>query len=203
MRAFYLLALAVVGLCPTPVVYTQVQDMPLYVSVAGPTKSPIGWVEFCVRYTPECDTQPSTPRDVTLTEKAQHELTVVNDWVNKSIQQVTDMEHWGVDEQWDYPSDGKGDCEDFALLKRKMLIRAGWPREALLMTVVRDENDDGHAVLTVKTTQGELILDSKRPEIVLWYQTGYRFVKRQSQADQNVWVSLSGNAQTIASTRSH
>jgi len=27
-----------------------------------------------------------------------------------------------------------GDCEDYVLLKRKMLIDAGWPREALLIT---------------------------------------------------------------------
>ncbi len=47
--------------------------------------------------------------------------------------------------------DGYGDCEDYALLKRKMLMQAGWPREALLMTVVRDKKGEGHAVLTVKT----------------------------------------------------
>ena len=76
------------------------------------------------------------------------------------------------------------------LLKRKMLMQAGWPREALLITVVRDKNGDGHAVLTVKTDKGEYILDNQTDDIVLWSDTGYRFVKRQSQSDPNVWVAL-------------
>jgi hypothetical protein len=41
------------------------------------------------------------------------------------------MEHWGVIEQWDYPADGKGDCEDYALFKRKILVDEGFPRQAL------------------------------------------------------------------------
>jgi len=47
---------------------------------------------------------------------------------------VTDLENWGVVERWSHPDDGYGDCEDYALLKRRMLIEAGWPREALLLT---------------------------------------------------------------------
>ncbi|MGD0025174.1 MAG: transglutaminase-like cysteine peptidase, partial [Xanthobacteraceae bacterium] len=85
---------------------------------------------------------------------------------------------------------GYGDCEDYVLLKRRMLMQAGWPREALLITVVRDLHGDGHAILTVKTDKGEFILDNQRDEILLWSDTGYRFVKRQSQSDPNVWVSL-------------
>ncbi len=33
------------------------------------------------------------------------------------------MDHWGVIEKWSYPEDGYGDCEDYALLKRRMLMR--------------------------------------------------------------------------------
>ena len=76
------------------------------------------------------------------------------------------------------------------LLKRKMLIDAGWPREALLITVVRDKKGEGHAVLTVKSNKGEFILDNQNEEIVDWTRTGYRFVKRQSQSDPNRWVAL-------------
>ena len=114
---------------------------------------------------------------------------------------MTDMEHWGVVERWNYPDDGYGDCEDYVLLKRKMLMQAGWPREALLVTVVRDKNGDGHAVLTVKTDKGEYVLDNQIDEIRLWSDTGYRFVKRQSQADPNVWVSL-GDTRPAVSTAS-
>jgi predicted transglutaminase-like cysteine proteinase len=95
-----------------------------------------------------------------------------------------------VAERWDYPSDGRGDCEDYVLLKRRMLMQAGWPRQALLITVVRDKQGDGHAVLTVKTDKGEFILDNQNEEILLWSDTGYQFVKRQSQTDPNLWVAL-------------
>ena len=118
------------------------------------------------------------------------EIERVNKWVNAHIQPVTDMEHWGVVDQWDYPSDGKGDCEDFALLNRKILLEEGFPRQALLMTVVKDADHEGHAILTVKTSGGDFVLDNLSGEIRLWDRTNYRFVKRQSQIDQNVWVQL-------------
>lgn len=70
------------------------------------------------------------------------------------------------------------------------MIENGIPRQALLMTIVRDHQDMGHAILTVKTNMGDLILDNLSDEIVSWNATGYRFVKRQSQEDPNVWVSI-------------
>jgi predicted transglutaminase-like cysteine proteinase len=160
------------------------------ITVGDVTRPPIGWVEFCSEYKGECDTKPSQPRDVVLSQRAWNDLVKVNDWVNETIKPMTDLEHWGVVERWNYPDDGYGDCEDYVLLKRKMLIKAGWPREALLITVVRDKKGDGHAVLTVKTDRGEFVLDNQENEILAWNKTGYRFVKRQSQSDPNVWVSL-------------
>jgi hypothetical protein len=70
----------------------------------------------------------------------------VNKRVNETVKPLSDLEHWGVTERWSYPDDGYGDCEDYGLLKRRMLIQSGWPREALLVTVVHDKNDQGHAV---------------------------------------------------------
>ena len=90
----------------------------------------------------------------------------VNKWVNDTIRPITDMDQWGVVEKWSYPDTGRGDCEDYVLLKRRMLMQAGWPREALLVTVVREHNGDGHAVLTVKTDKGEFILDNQHPDIL-------------------------------------
>ena len=165
-------------------------DRPAYVAVGEPTRAPIGWVEFCAEYKPECATKPSTARDVVLTPKAWADMVKVNAWVNDNIKPVTDLEHWGVVERWNYPDDGQGDCEDYVLLKRRMLMQAGWPREALLITVVRDKKGDGHAVLTVKTNRGEFILDNQETQVLAWNKTGYRFVKRQSQSDPNTWVAL-------------
>jgi predicted transglutaminase-like cysteine proteinase len=165
-------------------------EHPIFMSVSGGIRAPIGWIEFCSEYAPECEIKPLEPRDVVLTAKAWKEMARINRWVNDTIKPITDLEHWGVVERWNYPDDGYGDCEDYVLLKRRMLMQAGWPRQALLVTVVRDKRGDGHAVLTVKTDRGEYVLDNQNEEILLWTETGYRFVKRQSQRDPNVWVSL-------------
>jgi len=174
----------------------------LFVSVGETTKAPIGWVEFCTHRSWECNGAPTAARDVALTGKAWKDLVRINRIVNTRIRPMTDLEHYGVVEKWAYPDDGYGDCEDYVLLKRRMLMEAGWPREALLITVVRDQKGDGHAVLTVKTDQGEFVLDNQNEEIVLWSESGYRFVKRQSQSDPNVWVSIGGPRATTATATS-
>ena len=173
----------------------------IYASVGDTSRAPIGWVEFCADNPNDCRTTTSQPRDIVMTQTAWKDLVRVNRWVNETIKPMTDQEHWGAIERWSYPTDGYGDCEDYVLLKRKMLIEAGWPHEALLITVVRDKKGDGHAVLTVKSDKGEFILDNQNESVLAWQDTGYRFVKRQSQADQNVWVAL-GDARPNVATAS-
>jgi predicted transglutaminase-like cysteine proteinase len=160
------------------------------IPVSTATAMPYGWYDFCRRYPGECETGPLTGQDLTLTAEAWAALERVNRQVNRAIEPMSDMDHWGVIDRWDYPTDGKGDCEDYALLKRKILMDLGYPRQALLMSVVRDLHGEGHAVLDVKTNRGDFILDNQRDEIVAWNATGYRFVKRQSQEDPNRWVGV-------------
>jgi predicted transglutaminase-like cysteine proteinase len=183
-------------------VVSNADERPLFVSIGETAKPPIGWIEFCVEYEPECKTKPTQARDVVLTTQAWKDLERVNLFVNTHVKPMTDMEHWGVVERWNYPDDGYGDCEDYVLQKRRLLMTAGWPREALLITVVRDKRGDGHAILTVKTDKGEFILDNQNDQILLWSDTGYRFVKRQSQSDQNLWVSLGDPRGTPATATS-
>jgi predicted transglutaminase-like cysteine proteinase len=152
----------------------------LFVAVGANSRAPIGWTEFCAQHPLDCDTRTLEARDVVLTSKSWKDLLRINRWVNDNIKPMTDMDHWGVIERWSYPDDGYGDCEDYVLLKRRMLMVAGWPRQALLITVVRDTRGDGHAVLTVKTDKGEFILDNQEERVLLWSETSYRFVKRQS-----------------------
>jgi predicted transglutaminase-like cysteine proteinase len=161
-----------------------------YAAVGEETSVPYGWVDFCKRYESECGDPRAAAVDINLSAKALHDINHVNHWVNTHIQPISDMDHWGVIDRWDYPLDGRGDCEDYALLKRKMLIDMGFPRQGLLITVVKDENQEGHAVLTLKTSKGEFVLDNLNDEMKPWTMTGYRFVKRQSQEDPNIWVML-------------
>jgi predicted transglutaminase-like cysteine proteinase len=166
------------------------EQLPLNMTVGEQVSAPIGWVKFCVEYSPECEMPWTLPRQIILTPKAWQDLVEVNAWVNQSIRPLTDWQHWGVADRWNYPDDGYGDCEDYVLLKRRMLMRAGWPREALLITVVKDGNGEGHAVLTVVTNKGDFVLDNGTPEVKLWSWVGYKFLKRQSQNNPNVWLSL-------------
>jgi predicted transglutaminase-like cysteine proteinase len=175
------------------------QEPLLYAAVGDITRPPIGWVEFCAEHASECKVTPSEPRNVVLTLRLWRDLARINQAVNGNIKPMTDLEHYGVVEKWAYPDDGYGDCEDYVLLKRRMLMEAGWPREALLITVVRETSGDGHAVLTVRTDRGDFVLDNQNEAIVLWSESGYRFVKRQSQSDPNVWVSL-GDPRPSAAT---
>src|SRR5262249_27439623 len=104
-------------------------DRPLFMSVGTAAGAPVGWREFCAQYAPECETPAMTGRDAVLTTQAWNELLRINQWVNDTIKPMTDLEHWGVAERWNYPDDGYGDCEDYVLLKRRMLMQAGWPRQ--------------------------------------------------------------------------
>jgi predicted transglutaminase-like cysteine proteinase len=166
------------------------------------TQPPPGWVDFCARLPSECSGPTTVPGELALSWGAWMDLVRINTWVNDTIKPLTDIKHWGVVDRWSYPDDGYGDCEDYVLLKRRMLIQSDWPREALLVTVVRNEKDEGHAVLTVTTDKGNYILDNENKNILLWSETRYQFVKRQSQVDPNVWVSLSNQQRTIATATS-
>jgi predicted transglutaminase-like cysteine proteinase len=116
---------------------------------------------------------------------------------------VTSLSHPRSGRTWcASTNDGYGDCEDYVLLKRRIFIQSGWPREALLVTVVRDKNEEGHAVLTVITDKGDYVLDNQNEDILIWSETGYRFVKRQSQSDPKVWVSLDDLRPAIATATS-
>src|SRR5260370_5058768 len=120
----------------------------------------MGWVEFCAENGGECQGGASQPRDIVMSQTAWRDLLRVNGWVNENVKPMTDMDHWGVIEKGSLPTDGYGDCEDYVLMKRKSLGDAGWPREALLITVGRDKKGRGHAVLTGNTDSGELSLDN-------------------------------------------
>jgi predicted transglutaminase-like cysteine proteinase len=165
-----------------------------YAEVGSRTSVPYGWVDFCSRYSGECDVEPLEPADVDLTPAALKDIERVDRQVNGAVTPETDMDHWGVVDRWDYPTDGKGDCEDYALLKRKILIGEGYPRQALLITVVKDLEGEGHAILTVKTNRGEFVLDNLNDKVLAWSDTGYKFIKRQSQTDPNVWQSIGAPA---------
>jgi len=168
-----------------------------FMKKAGATNPPIGHVRYCENNARDCNIRSQSPSEVTLTIGLWRELNDINFTANSLIRPVTDMEQYQEPEYWTIPT-LMGDCEDYVLLKRKMLHQAGWPLNALLITVVRDQNGDGHAVLTVRTDRGDLILDNQASSIVTWDQTPYQYIKRQSETHTAQWTAiLDERSQTV------
>lgn len=168
------------------------------------TLPPVGYVTFCATFKSECSNygliEAFKPDLLALTPGLWSKLQRINLAVNAAVKPVSDDELYGKPEYWTYPTDA-GDCEDYLLQKKKMLQEAGLPANALRITVVLDETGQGHAVLTVTTTEGDYILDNRRDDIRLWSDTGYTFLKRQSAHNPKHWVALKENAATaIGST---
>ncbi len=160
-----------------------------YMEVLGATSAPIGYVHLCQRLPASCVQRTSSPSVVQLTEASWADLLAINTHVNQVILPVTDADLYGHPEVWTMPTT-HGDCEDYVLMKRQMLIDRGWPASSLLITVVREQSGEGHAVLTVRTDRGDFILDNQEANVLRWDQTTYEYIKRQSEFDETVWASI-------------
>ncbi len=173
---------------------------PVFTPEFGKSLPPVGFVRFCVSNPSECKNVGRRVKRLALTPTAWNALFKVNAEVNKDITPVSDEDQYGVPELWTYPVTA-GDCEDYLLLKKRDLERMGYDAGALLITVVLDEKNEGHAVLTVATDRGDFVLDNRRNDILLWTDTGYTFLKRQSQQDPRAWVALTDGAhKTVKAT---
>jgi predicted transglutaminase-like cysteine proteinase len=166
-----------------------------FMPTAGLSTQPVGHYEFCQQKPDEC-AKTVAHRPVELTRKLWAAMVDVNNVVNTMVTPRTDMEMWGVEERWSYPTD-VGDCEDYVLEKRRLLMKVGVPASNLLITVVRQPNGDGHAVLTVETSLGDFVLDNLESRVLAWTDTDYRYLKRQSNRDASVWVSI-GDDRNVA-----
>lgn len=164
-------------------------------STEGTTSQPIGHFEYCKTYGEDC-TRNDRVGVVRLTDATWATIQEINEAVNVAIAPRTDAEMHGVPELWSYPTT-EGDCEDYALLKRYMLEREGMPRSALLVTVVRQPNGEGHAVLTVRTDRGDFILDNLETRVLDWQDTVYKYLKRQSTEHAGMWVGIEDARQTL------
>ncbi|MCP8893458.1 transglutaminase-like cysteine peptidase [Shinella daejeonensis] len=175
--------------------------LPANIPVAGTTNQPIGHYEFCKRAAGECRAIAKDAGPLVLTQDNWKTILRVNYDINAAIEPMTDMELYGVEEHWVYPTTA-GDCEDYVLLKRKLLMDAGISASNLLITVVLQPNGEGHAVLTVRTDRGDFILDNMRNKVMLWSETEYRYLKRQSSRHAGKWVKLQdGRADLVGSVR--
>jgi len=162
----------------------------------GRTTQPIGHYEFCQRTPGECrPTSEAAPH--ALDRASWAAMIEVNNHYNTTVLPLTDMQIWGREELWSFPDD-VGDCEDFVLAKRHRLKEMGFHPSNLLITVVRQPNGEGHAVLTVRTDRGDFILDNLVGEIADWRDTPYTYLKRQSTRHAGRWENINDSRTRIS-----
>lgn len=162
---------------------------PAFAPTGKATSIPIGAAQFCKTHATDCGKARNPVAATGLTDARWEQLVNVNNAINSAVVPVTDEDYYKVSEYWTYP-DGYGDCEDYALAKRRALVADGWSPSTLLIAVVRQANGEGHAVLIARTDRGDLVLDNQDGRVRVWNETPYRFLKRQSQANAAQWVDI-------------
>lgn len=127
------------------------------------------------------------PAEMTLTRW--QNLRSINQRVNDRLLPRDDQDVYGTSDFW---TAGRfvGDCEDYMISKKQELIAAGWSADQLLYAVVEGIETPYHAVLIVRTDQGDYVLDNLTDHIIRWDLSGYRFVIRQSAAYPDRWVRV-------------
>lgn len=120
------------------------------------------------------------------------ELQRVNSRVNRSIRRSEDYQTYGRADYWAAGSDNvkRGDCEDYVLAKRRALIEAGTPGQALSIAIVRTRQGEMHAVLLVATVEGEVVLDNLSPWVLPWNEAPYQWLDRQAPGAPTQWVHV-------------
>ena len=151
------------------------------------TLAPFASVVFCMKNRDQC-TDTGGDDIVTLDDDRRAEMLSVNSGINRSIRPQNDSSSrdvWSVDVR-------SGDCEDYALTKRKHLIALGWPSRALRIAVATTRSGEGHAVLIAKTSAGDMVLDNRTSNVRDWKSTDLHWIKMQSKNNPMAWVSIGG-----------
>ena len=157
-------------------------------------RAPLGFIDYCRRYPIDCRALVMPPdgaagQPVPTSEQRWSELVRVNREVNAAIRPRPDLEQHRIADVWSL-APAAGDCEDYALTKRRRLQALGWPARSLLIAIAEDRAGSQHAVLVARTDRGDLVLDNLSDDIVDWSRLDYGWVKRQSVADPRRWVTL-------------
>lgn len=149
---------------------------------SGSFTAPLGFQIFCLTQSAHC--RGGGASEVALTEATLGTIKTINSRVNGAISPRSDRrDEWTVDVS-------SGDCEDYALTKRAALIRAGLPAGALRLAAATTRSGQGHAVLIVRTDQGDLVLDNMTGAIKLSSQTDLNWVA-MTTADGRSWKKIS------------
>ncbi|WP_371037901.1 transglutaminase-like cysteine peptidase [Rhodosalinus sp. FB01] len=151
---------------------------PLALAVARTEPPPSQYAAFCGHHPDACRLGGAARLEWTPETRAA--LARVNREVNAQVRLLADQECLGLEDLWDFPREGVGDCEDFALEKRRRLVALGLPGASLTMAIVHHrERFFAHAVLLAETTHGTWVLDNLAPQLTCWNASPYRYERRE------------------------
>jgi predicted transglutaminase-like cysteine proteinase len=150
-----------------------------------PTLAPFAQIRFCISKPTECDVAVGAD-SVAANSATLDTLRKVNNRINHLIIPRIDA---AGDDDWE-SNVTSGDCEDFALTKRAELVAAGVSPRALRLAIAKTPSGEGHAVLVVKTSKGDLVLDNRTDAIKNWRATDLSWIKIQSGNNPQLWYEL-------------
>lgn len=146
------------------------------------TLAPFSYIRFCHNNPEDC--RGGVEATIAWDAEAKIRVWGLNRQVNRQIRPQHDRaDVWSA-------GVAAGDCEDFALTKRQMLVRAGFPASALRMAVARVKGGEGHAVLVVRTSQGDFVLDNRHDRLSEWHQTDLTWLKIASAENPRIWYAM-------------
>jgi predicted transglutaminase-like cysteine proteinase len=166
------------------------------ISFSNFTLPPMAFTQFCLRYESQCKPQKIIFRGgpVQMTEKRWGDLKEVNRNVNGAIAPQPNTEGL-AGEKW-LINPANGDCNDYAVSKRFELLKRGWPARAVLLSEVKTSWGEGHLILVVRTSAGDLVLDNLTSQIRSWTHVPYRWVRMQTPKNPNFWALL-GSSRSV------
>lgn len=122
--------------------------------------------EACSKHLLDWQSKIAGWRDLAVAEQ----VAEVNRFANRAIRYTDDRKTFKKSDYWATPIQslrGRGDCEDYALLKYESLLALGFPKQDLRIVVVMDQRKNiAHAVLSVKTDAGTFILDNQNQRVL-------------------------------------
>lgn len=153
--------------------------------------APFAFHDWCKSDPVVCDASQGSS-SIQLTYEMLSMIEIVNHDVNAHIKPADDIEQYGIEDHWvANPQSGFGDCEDYALSKKALLLNVGLPSAAMRLATVYDpETLEGHAVLVIGTSQGLLVLDNRVPEVLELHKAMYKAYWIQPKNPNNMWTAV-------------
>lgn len=182
-----MIAAMLVGLAAPAHAIDARRTVPSLLPVKQVVSAPQGAGHICDSYDWACAT---SARSVTIDADALAVARQINSRVNRAVRPVSDLKQYRIEERWSLPTKRGGDCEDYALAKKRDLIAAGFAPQSLLIAAVLDRKGGSHAVLVLRTGAQDLVLDNLTGTIKPWNKTGYTFLRIQNPENPRQWVAV-------------